>query len=205
MLRRVFSVWDGDAQFATLNGKHTCYLPRKLTKSDSGLNMRLKIMGEPVYRKIFVEITHRSSPDSKPCIAHIQLDSQRHVSSYHVIDKVFRKGQQGKTPNQEDSGTKQKSFWVPNIEVTGVTAIGLDAEQNGFDIDTRNLFSFLQHVARTASADETCPLTICVNAHYRIDGDDQKKSAQWMHFKAAKMSYMASKNLPALLGMPTVR
>lgn len=185
--KRFFSMGWRHAQFAILNEQHTHYLPRELTNSSSGLNMRLKIMGEPVYRKIILEITHRSSPDSKPCTAYLYLDNLRHVSDYNVLDRVHRKGRQGKAPKTQDSEMKEKSFWILNMEVSGVIAIGLDADQNDFDLDTRNLFSFLQHVAQTANPNEKYPLTICVNAHYGIDEEnDQKGSTGWARFKAVQ-------------------
>jgi hypothetical protein len=77
-------------------------------KSD-GVTVKARMMGEPVYRRLMLEITHRNSTPSKSHTAYIFFDNYRHISRYNILNKVNRKTDKKQRMPQ---GENEDSYWV---------------------------------------------------------------------------------------------
>ncbi|RHZ43366.1 uncharacterized protein CDV56_100183 [Aspergillus thermomutatus] len=188
--KKFFGTGWKNAQFAVSSSSGPVRLPQDWNYKDTGVTVRAKVMGEPVYRRLILEITYRKSDDpSKTAVAYLQFDNHLHVTDYEVQDKVHRnrkgrntkqhkKNQPVDTSENESNEQKEDSYWVVKFVAKGCTAFGMDIDDTGFDNASANVFRYLRRLTSKLKTGEKTQVMIRINAHFGIDetdGTDEKK------------------------------
>jgi len=128
---------------ATLTSGNIVF-PKDWNYKENGVTIRAKIMGEPIYRKLILQISHRKSDDpSLTTTAYLQFDNYLHVEDYDVEDRIHRKN------DGEPTEDKIDSFWLVKFMAKGCTAIGLDIDETGA---SANVLMAAYYVRRRARA-----------------------------------------------------
>lgn len=173
------SEWKNGQFLVLKDGKETTF-PKNWNWAANGLNIRVKIMGDKVDRKLLFEISYKNEADpGKNHLAHLELKATSQVVEYNCVYKVWRVPQSSKKPKKgkRDRQHDHPSYWLLEFSSKGGTGYGLDYDSEDFDDETRAAFKYFREIASNVNADETVRTIKCqVNAHYIIrEGEDSGK------------------------------
>ncbi|KAF7125977.1 hypothetical protein CNMCM5793_002336 [Aspergillus hiratsukae] len=169
------------------HAKRTCWAPAGLGLQDTGVTMRARVMGEPVYRRLVLEITYRKADNpSKTIVADVLFDNDLHVTDYDVEDRVVRKkhGRKHKhnrpvDTSDESNEQKEDSYWILKFVAKGCTAFGMDIDYTGFDNASADVFWYLRTLTSKLKAGEKTQVMI-----HQIRNGLQRLLIQLLRYKS---------------------
>jgi DNA polymerase III delta prime subunit len=136
------------------DGRSTAkFLPFFWAHKDTGVNVRARIRGANVARKLVMEFTvyHNSEPQHK---AFLEFHAASHVSEYGLSDKTVqdaKNDKKGKKRSDYGNSLEEDSYLVIRFVTTGGIGIGLDFDAYYFDQDDREVLYYARHLAQNFS------------------------------------------------------
>lgn len=177
--------WQMGQFFVTYANGDSKAIPLNWNHSAVGANVRVKVMGGNVARKIRFDLSFTNDPD--PTLEHtayVEFDPHSDISSYTCIDRVLRetRPEKGKKQRQAQKD-KKESYLVIKFKTTGGTGYGLDYESSEFDDETKTLFSYGRQLAKNFDSDGSLKMvTVRVNASHSIYENDTQVSKKQEKF-----------------------
>ncbi|QKX54099.1 uncharacterized protein TRUGW13939_01182 [Talaromyces rugulosus] len=176
------------------DGRSTAkFLPFLWSPKDTGVNVRAKIRGANVARKLVMEFTvyHNSEPQHK---AFLEFHAASHVSEYGWSDKTVKdakKDNKGKKRSDYGNSPEQDSYLLIHFVTIGGIGIGLDFDADYFDQDDREVLYYARHLAQNFSQSPGTPKRVAfrMNARRVESGLGQakniRKREEWKRLERA--------------------
>ncbi|KKZ64960.1 hypothetical protein EMCG_09141 [[Emmonsia] crescens] len=177
--------WQMGQFFVTFANGDSKTIPLDCHHSAVGANVRVKVMGGNVARKIRFDLSFTNDPD--PTLEHtayLEFDPHSDISSYICVDHVVRESRPDKGKKQKQAQKdKKESYFVIKFKTTGGTGYGLDYESSEFDDETKTLFSYGRQLAKNFDSDGSVKMVIVrVNASHSIYENDIQVSKKQEKF-----------------------
>lgn len=183
------------------DGKSTAkFLPFSWAHKSTGVNIRARIRGANVARKLVMEFTvsRNEVPQHK---AFLEFHAWNHVSEYGWSDKTIKDHKTDKKGTKRsgyENSPDQDSFLILRFVPTGGIGIGLDFDADYFDQDDREVLYYARHLARNFSQSPDTPKHVAfrLNARWVEYGLEQtkniRKREEWERLQRAVSQFSES-------------